>query len=43
MPKDMTPNYYVVSYTTFKAHFGERLDYYALHRPKKPVEHFDIS
>ena len=27
MPRDMTSNYYVVSFITFRVHFGEHLEY----------------
>ena len=45
MHKDMTSKYYVVSFTTFRVHFGEDLvEYYALHYyPKEPVEQFGIN
>ena len=33
MHKGMTSNYYVVSFTTFRAHFGEHLQYVVLCSP----------
>ena len=43
MDEGMTSNYYVVSFTTFRAHFGEHLRYYVLHRPNELVEFFGIN
>ena len=43
MYMDMTSNYYVVYLTTSRVHSGEHLEYYALHRSKKLLEHFGIN
>ena len=46
MHKGMAANYYhqyAVSFTTFRAHFGEHLEYYALHRLKDSVEGLGIN